>query len=218
MVNRCSLKTIQKFNIGFAPKNKSGLIEYLNENTDDSEAIVASGLIFQDPDGYAFDFFYNRVMFPVLHGTRIVGFGGRTIGEAFPKYINTKKTPIYNKSRVLFGLHTTRHYIQKRRTAILLEGYFDLVVLYDHGVRNCAALCGTAFTDEHGGLLQRYADKVYIMLDGDAAGGAGAARAKKVLKKHKIYGGNIVLPPTVDPEDFVRKYGKSKLNSLEIKK
>ena len=218
VANRCSRSTIEKFNIGFAPKNNLGLVKSLNSKTDDEEAIIASGLIFQDDASYSYDFFYNRIMFPILSGTRIIGFGGRTVGNAFPKYINTKKTVIYNKSRILFGVQTTRAAIQQKRKAILVEGYFDLVVLYDHQIKNCAALCGTAFTPDHGRLLQRYADKVYIMLDGDAGGGAGTARAKKVLKHLNIYGGKLLLPPKTDPEDFIRKYGKNKFKSLEIKK
>jgi len=216
--DRCSAKTAKVFNIGFAPKKKSGLVEYLNTHTDDTEAIVKSGLIFQDPDNYSYDFFYNRIIFPIEHGTRIVGFGGRTIAHAFPKYINTKKTAIYTKSRVLFGLSTTRLHILKTKKAILLEGYFDVVVLYDHDVRNCVAVCGTAFTKEHASLLSRYTSDVYVLLDGDVAGKKASKRARDYLKAADIYGGTLYLPTGQDPEDFIRAHGKAGLRKLKVKK
>ncbi len=209
LYQRVSKETADIFGIGYAPPTPT-LIDLLS---DQLESAVNVGLLFSDDYEYVFQRFRNRIMFPIIHAGKVVGFGGRTIGNDKKKYINSPATSLYNKSEILFGLHTTRKNIEQEGYAILVEGYFDVVGLYDCDVKNVCALCGTAFTINHVFSLKRYCDQVYLMLDPDDAGKKAAKKAKKLLKSINFKYKEIGLPGKRDPDEFVKKFGKERLLS-----
>lgn len=216
--SRISKKTADKFYVGYAPANTDKFIEYLNQNKVSTSSVKALGLVVFDLDNNAYAQFSNRIMLPVIHAGRVLGFGGRTIVNNKLKYINSKASILYNKSEVLYGLWKTRKSIWKSGHCFLVEGYFDVLGLYNLGLTNCAASCGTAFTQDHAQLLHRYTKQVYILYDGDDAGKAAAVRAKKVLKSVGIYKGTVTLPEGMDPDVFIAKHGKSAVYKLKVKK
>jgi DNA primase len=216
LYNRISKKIAKRYYVGYAPKG--GLVSYLNKYGVKEKDAKALGLVYIDYEGTASEYFSDRIMFPIIHANRIVGFGGRTISNAKPKYLNSKSSVLYNKSAVLYGLWKARQATYNQGYGILLEGYFDVLAFATHGVQNCFSVCGTSLTQDQARALKRYTSKVYVMFDGDSAGNEAAKNAKKVLKKEHIYGGRIVLPKNLDPDEFINKYGKKKLKSLEIKK
>lgn len=209
LYNRVSKKTADAFGIGYAPPT-TALLDLLQNNL---EAAVDSGLCVANDYEYVFQRFQNRIMFPIIYGGEIVGFGGRTLGNDKKKYLNSPSTALYNKSEILFGLHQTRRYIENYGYAFLVEGYFDVVGLFDFGIKNACGLCGTALTLNHIFSLKRYCDTVYLMLDPDEAGRTASRKAKKLLKKISFKHKEIVLPGKRDPDEFVKKYGKEKLLS-----
>jgi DNA primase len=173
------------------------------------EELERSGLIVlrEDRRGY-YDRFRHRLIFPIrdLHG-RIVGFGGRALGTDEPKYLNSPETALYAKGRHLFGLFDAREAIRRAGQAILVEGYFDWLALMEHGIENVVATLGTALTDEQVRLLRRYAERVVLNFDADAAGRQAMSRHLERL----IRGGMDVaiagLPEGEDPDSFVRRFG-----------
>ena len=178
-----------------------------------------SGLVVFDYDNNAYPRFTHRIMIPIIHAGRLIGFGGRTLGpetKQNPKYINSKASVLYNKSEVLYGLWRARASIEKLGYAFLVEGYFDVLSLVNHKIYNCVGLCGTAFTKDQAKQLKRYTEKVYIMLDGDNPGKVAAKKAKIILKKNHIYGGRVILPNQLDPDEFIKKYGREALNKVKI--
>jgi DNA primase len=219
LYDRLSKKTADAYFIGYAPNG--GLVQYLNKHDVTERDAKDSGLIILDYDDNAFERFTNRIMFPIIHAGRLVGFGGRTLGEETkknPKYLNSKASLLYNKSEVLYGLWRARTAIDRLGYGFLVEGYFDVLGLANHKVQNCVGVCGTALTREQAKQLKRYTDKIYVMLDGDEAGKLAAKKAKIVLKKEKVYAGRMTLPKKLDPDEFVSKYGRKALNKVKIVK
>lgn len=216
---RIDKNTAKKYFIGYAPNG--GFVEYLNKHNVAKKDASKSGLVVFDYDNNAYARFNNRIMIPIIHAARLVGFGGRTLGSVAqknPKYINSKASVLYNKSEVLYGLWRARKFIEKLGYSFLVEGYFDVLNLAKHKVNNCVGLCGTAFTREQAKQLKRYTDKVYVMLDSDPAGRIAAKKAKNILKKEHIYAGRVRLPNKLDPDEFVEKYGRKALNRVKILK
>lgn len=216
---RITKPTVRKFFIGYSPK--SGFVEYLNKHDVDESIAREAGLVTFDYNGNALNRFADRIILPIIHANRLVGFGGRTLTEVTkrnPKYINSKTSVLFNKSEVLYGLWRARKEMLRRGYGIIVEGYFDVYGLFEAGVKNSVASCGTALTRDQARLLARYADKVYVMLDGDDAGQEAAKKAKKILKKEKVYGGIMVPPKGMDPFELVTKYGKKGLKRVKIKK
>lgn len=214
--NRISPSTVRKFLIGYAPRN--GFIEFLNEHKVQEEAVRDLGLVTLDYDDNAYPRHSNRLMIPIIHARRVIGFGGRTLGNEDPKYLNSKTSLLYNKKEVLYGLWLTRRSIVKKGYAILVEGYFDVLTPYDKGLTNVIATCGTTLTPEQARLLHRYTQKVYVMYDGDPPGIKAAKRAREILSKERVFAGIIKLPKEYDPASFIEKYGIKGLKELQIKK
>jgi DNA primase len=216
---RISKKIADRYFIGYAPNG--GLVQFLNKYDVQENDAKDTGLILLDYDGNAFERFTHRIMIPIIHAGRLVGFGGRTLGEETkknPKYINSKSSLLYNKSEVLYGLWRARYAIDKLGYGFLVEGYFDVLGLANYKVHNCVGLCGTALTRDQAKQLKRYTDKIYVMLDGDDAGKTAAKKAKIVLKKERVYAGRVLLPKKLDPDEFVKKYGRKALNKVRIVK
>src|SRR5574341_462450 len=171
-----------------------------------------AGLVVEGREGREYDRFRGRLMFPIagIDG-QVIGFGGRALGdEKGAKYINTPETLLYKKSRVLYGIDLAREAIRKTRSAVLVEGYFDVIGLHQAGVKNAVAVCGTALTPEHLELLRRCdCREVAILFDGDPAGLAAPARAAEALLPSGMAGKVAALPGQADPDEFAREGGRA---------
>ena len=202
-------ETRKAFRLGYAPDSWEGLSSHLKQRGASSAQIERSGLVVKKDAGGFYDRFRGRVIFPVLDAQgRAVAFGGRTMSkDGEPKYLNSPETPAYTKGRHLYGLHLTRDEIRRRKFAILVEGYLDLIIPYQFGVRNLVASLGTALTPEQVKLLGRFARKVVVNYDGDRAGVQAAKRAIETLLTEDFEVKVLVLPDNADPDEFIRNYG-----------
>ncbi|HVG38006.1 MAG TPA: DNA primase [Pyrinomonadaceae bacterium] len=197
------------FRLGYAPDRWDGLSAHLEKEGASAAEIEKSGLVVKKERGGYYDRFRGRVIFPVLDAVgKPVAFGGRTLAhDGEPKYLNSPETAAYTKGRHLFGLHLTRDEIKRKHFAILVEGYLDLIVPYQHGVGNMVASLGTALTGEQAKLLGRFARKVVVNYDGDKAGIAAAKRATEALLAEDYEVKVLVLPDGADPDEFIRQHG-----------
>ncbi|MES2856653.1 MAG: DNA primase [Bdellovibrionota bacterium] len=161
-----------------------------------------------------FDLFRDRLMFPIFSPTSdVIGFGGRTLGDAMPKYVNSSDSPVFNKSKILYGLHETGKFIRAQDEAIVVEGYMDAISLYAAGIKNVVAILGTAFTADHAKLLKRYTLNVKMLLDGDEAGINAADRSLPVLLEGGLMPKGFILPEKMDPDDYVKANGPDVLRT-----
>lgn len=202
---------IQKeFRIGYSLDTWDGLLNVLKEKNIDEKLIEQSGLVsVNEEKDRVFDRFRGRIMFPVLDvNGKPVAFGARAMGSDEPKYLNSPETPAYIKGQHLYGLFQSKNAIRQKKFAILVEGYLDLIALYQFGITNVAASLGTAFTPEQSKLLNRFADRVVINYDGDSAGIKAARRAVEHLLPQEFDIKVLVLPNGKDPDDFIRENGK----------
>jgi len=207
-------ETSQTFKLGFAPDSWEALSTHLRQKGATQDELEKSGLVVKKDEGGSYDRFRGRLMFPVFDAQgKPIAFGGRTLDpEGEPKYLNSPETPAYTKGRNLYGLHLTRDEIRRQGFAILVEGYLDLIVPYQFGVRNMVASLGTALTPEQVKLIGRFARKVLVNYDGDRAGVQAAKRAIETILAEDIEVKVLVLPDNADPDDFIRKNGVSEYN------
>ncbi len=197
---------MKKFGLGYADKYSDDLYRYLRSKGYDDQLLKDSGLIMIDEKRGAHDKFWNRAMFPIMNvHNKIIGFGGRVMGEGEPKYLNSPETQIFDKSRNLYGLNLSR--ASKRAQLLLCEGYMDVIALHQAGFDNAVASLGTAFTSGHASLLKRYAKEVYLTFDSDNAGVKAALRAIPILKEAGIAAKVIRMEPYKDPDEFIRALG-----------
>ena len=202
------------FRLGYAPNSWDALGNYLKSKGSTIGQIERSGLVVKKEQGGYYDRFRGRLIFPVMDAQgRPVAFGARAMrpGDE-PKYLNSPETAAYTKGRHLFGLNVTRDEIRRKKFAILVEGYLDLIVPFQHGVRNVVASLGTALTPEQAKLLNRFARKVVVNYDGDRAGINAAKRAIEVLLPEDFEVKVLVLPDGADPDEFVRARGVEEYN------
>lgn len=201
-----SQQTMKKFGLGYANKFSDDLYKYLRQQGYEDNILKESGLISIDEKRGGHDKFWNRVMFPIMDAnSRVIGFGGRVMGDGSPKYLNSPETAIFDKSRNLYGLHLAR---SSRRSYILLcEGYMDVIALHQAGFDNAVASLGTAFTAGHANLLKRYTKEVYCTFDSDAAGIKAALRAIPILKEADITTKIVKMKPYKDPDEFIKAQG-----------
>ena len=201
-------KTIKKFGLGYSQKSWNELMDYLLSKGYDKQDLVQCGLVNHKAEGNKYyDRFRNRVMFPIFdYRGNVIGFGGRVLDDSLPKYLNSPDSLIFNKRYNLYGLNFSRKNIVDR-TIILVEGYMDLISLFQYGVRNVVATLGTALTEQQGNLIKRYADTAIISYDSDEAGVKATLRAIEILSKIGINVKIINLKDCKDPDEFVRKYG-----------
>ncbi|HAF16236.1 MAG TPA: DNA primase [Blastocatellia bacterium] len=203
-------ETRKTFRLGYAPDSWDALSIHLRQKGASQEQIERSGLVVKKEEGGSYDRFRGRLIFPVLDIQRKpIAFGGRTLRNEDAKYINSPETAAYVKGRNLFGLHLTRDEIRRDGFAILVEGFLDLIVPYQFGIRNVVASLGTALTPEQAGLLGRFARKVVVNYDGDNAGVQAAKKAIEILLAEDIEVKILVLPDNSDPDEFIRKSGAS---------
>jgi len=204
---------IRRFGLGASPKGWDGLLSHLEAQGFESALLEKAGLVVRR-DNRCFDMFRGRVMFPIINAQgRVLGFGGRAMGDAQPKYLNTAETPIFNKRLGLYGLN----FVKKERSVghlVLVEGYMDTVSLRKYGVQGVVATLGTALTEEQARLMKRYAPEVWISYDGDAAGQKAALRALDILDHQEIPARVIDYPAGMDPDDFIKANGLSGFEAL----
>jgi len=206
-------ETRKTFRLGYAPDSWDGLSSHLKRKGASAGQIERSGLVVKKDAGGFYDRFRGRVIFPVLDAQgRAVAFGGRVMAASEPKYLNSPETAAYTKGRHLYGLHQTRDEIRRKKFAILVEGYLDLIIPYQFGVRNAVASLGTALTPEQAKLLGRFARRVVVNYDGDRAGVAAAKRAIETLLAEDFDIKVLVLPEGTDPDEFIKASGVEAYN------
>jgi DNA primase len=213
--------TIEKFRIGYATEEWQGLDRHFRSRKVPIALAEALGLLkakkgvsqsAQSREDTHFDLYRDRIMFPIFSpSSDVIGFGGRTLGDGLPKYLNSHDSAVFNKSRVLYGLHETGKFIRAQDSAVVVEGYMDAIALYTAGIKNVVAILGTAFTPEHARLLKRYSLNVTMLLDGDEAGITAAERSLPILLEAGIMPKGLLLPEKMDPDDFVKAHGGEKL-------
>ena len=198
--------TIKAFGLGYSNKYSDDLYRYLKERGYKDEMIATAGLISIDERHGAHDKFWNRVMFPIMDvNSRVIGFGGRVMGDAKPKYLNSPETLIFDKSRNLYGLNRARS--TRKPYFLLCEGYMDVISLHQAGFTNAVASLGTALTPGHASLIKRYVKEVYLTYDSDEAGTKAALRAIPILKDVGITAKIIRMEPYKDPDEFIKNLG-----------
>ena len=197
---------IRRFGLGAAPERRNALPDALTEQGFTTDELLKAGLIGQK-DGRTYDMFRGRAIFPIINAQgRVLGFGGRAMGDAQPKYLNTSDTPIFNKRQGLYAMNMVRKEGPLRRL-ILVEGYMDTVSLRKAGVDGVVATLGTALTPEQARLIKRYAPEVIVSYDGDSAGQKAILRALDILDEEEMKANVLVFPDGLDPDDFVRMHG-----------
>ena len=199
-------KTITAFGLGYSNKFSDDLYKYLRSKGYSEELIRQAGLISTDERHGVYDKFWNRVMFPIMDvNSRVIGFGGRVMGDAKPKYLNSPETPVFDKSRNLYGLNRAR--TSRKPYFLLCEGYMDVIALHQAGFTNAVASLGTALTPGHASLIRRYVQEVYLTYDSDDAGTRAALRAVPILREAGISAKVIRMDPYKDPDEFIKNLG-----------
>lgn len=197
---------IHSFGLGYSNKYSNDLYQYLKSKGYRDELIVKAGLVTVDERYGVSDKFWNRVMFPIMDSnSRVIGFGGRVMGDAKPKYLNSPETMIFDKSRNLYGLNRARS--SRKPYFLLCEGYMDVISLHQAGFSNAVASLGTALTPGHAALIKRYVKEVYLTYDSDEAGTKAALRAMPILKDVGITARIIRMEPYKDPDEFIKHLG-----------
>ena len=198
--------TIRKFGLGYSDKYGSGLYRYLKAKEYSDERLRDSGLFNVDERHGVYDKFWNRVIFPIMDvNNRVIGFGGRVMGDGKPKYLNSPETRIFDKSRNLYGLNEARR--SRKNYIILCEGYMDVIAMHQAGFTNAVASLGTALTSGHASLLKRYTSEVLLLYDSDEAGVRAALRGIPILREAGVNSRVVDLKPYKDPDEFIRNLG-----------
>lgn len=200
-------ETIRHFGLGFSDRTSGELYRYIKSKGYSDQVLKETGLFTYDERRGTYDKFWNRVMFPILdRNNRVIAFGGRVMGDAKPKYLNSPETLVFDKSRNLYGLNFIHG---KQEEGILIcEGYMDVIALHQAGFTNAVASLGTAFTSQHCSLLKRYTDMVYLCYDSDGAGVKAAMRAIPMLREAQIRVKVIDMNPYKDPDEFIKGLSK----------
>ena len=199
-------ETMKKFGLGYSDQYSDDLYRYLRSKGYEDEILKESGLVSINEKRGGYDKFWNRAMFPIMDvHNKVIGFGGRVMGEGEPKYLNSPETPIFDKSRNLYGLNFAR--TTKKSQLLLCEGYMDVIALHQAGFDNAVASLGTSLTTGHANLLKRYTKEVYLTYDSDGAGVKAALRAIPILKEAGITTKIINMKPYKDPDEFIKALG-----------
>jgi len=206
---------IKHFRLGFAPDTWRSLTDYIEGSGSSLKLAEQAGLIVAGKEGSFYDRFRGRLIFPIenVFG-EIVAFGGRVMEKGEPKYLNSPESPVYIKGKNLYGLNKAKEEIRKQGFALIVEGYLDLISLWNAGIRNVVATLGTALTREHLELLRRYTLDVVALFDPDEAGKKALDRSLELFLSMNMHAKALILPEGCDPDDYVKKYGKEKLDKL----
>lgn len=210
-----SEETISKFTLGYAPPGWENLLDVAQKRSLSPDVLRKAGLaIPREKGGGYYDRFRDRVIFPIANLTgKIVGFGGRilTDSEEQPKYVNSPETPIYNKGKILYGLFQARNAVREGDRVIVVEGYTDMISLFQAGILNVVASSGTAFTSDQARLIGRYTKNVVLLFDADSAGSEAALRGVETLLENDLDVDIVSLPPGTDPDSYVKAKGENAL-------
>ena len=206
---------IKQFRLGYVPDTWRSLTDYIEDNGFSMKLAEQAGLVIAGKEGSFYDRFRGRLIFPIenVFG-EIVAFGGRVLEKGEPKYLNSPESPVYTKGKNLYGLNKAKEEIRKRGFALIVEGYFDLISLWNAGICNVVATLGTALTREHIELLRRYTVEVVALFDPDEAGIKALDRSLELFLSTQMRARALILPGGYDPDDYVRKFGKEKMEEL----
>lgn len=207
-----SKETLEKFKIGYAPYKSEELIEQLYKLGYSQEELLESGIFSKSMEGKIYSKFFNRLIFPIENiQSKIIGFGGRVIGNSEPKYLNSPETNIFKKKYNLYALNNAKDEIKKKNQALVMEGYMDVVSVWQKGIFNAVASLGTSFTEEQGRLLTRFTNEIIMVYDNDSAGKNAAIRAVSILRPLNVNVKIADLQGAKDPDEFINRFG---LNSF----
>jgi len=203
-----SSNTISEFSIGYALNEWDGLYKELTKNSVNIQYCIDLGLLVKSDKGQIYDRFRGRIIFPIYsEAGKVIAFGGRTMFDEPSKYLNSPDTPIYKKSEHLYGFYNTKKFLRENKRAILVEGYFDLVSLYQGGVKNVVASLGTALTNQQIYLMMRFSEKIYVFYDNDEAGDKAAKRAIQMMLEQNLSPYIVKNFSVKDPDDLIRSQG-----------
>lgn len=213
---------VEQFNLGYAPGGWDNLIRFLQKSGVPLETAEKAGLIVPKKQKGYYDRFRNRIMFPILDVTgQVVAFGGRVMDDSKPKYLNSPETPVYHKGRVLYGLNAAREQCRSRGCVFIVEGYFDLLVMHQHGIKNTVATLGTALTQDHIRRVSRAAGsgdkKAYLVFDSDQAGINAAKRTIGAFLEESMQAAVVLLPSGHDPDSYLSEHGVEAFDRLAQK-
>lgn len=210
-----NIQIIKKFGLGYSMDSWSGLMEELKSKGYSDKDLEMAGLVGRTRDGERlYDKFRNRIIFPIIDlQSRVIGFGGRVLDDAMPKYLNSQDSLAFSKGHNLYGLNLIRERKDRERI-ILVEGYMDVISLYSYGFSYAVASLGTAFTESQAKLLSRYGNQVYICYDSDAAGEKATEKALEVLREIGVDARVILLPKGFDPDDYIKRYNREAFEDL----
>ena len=201
-----SIKTHQ---IGFIGEDNREIFHHLLSKGFKKEDILRTGNFRIDNAGNVVSYFYNRIMIPIFDlSGKVVGFSGRSFSGQEPKYLNSIDSPIFKKGEVLYLMNLSKEYIRETKEAIVVEGYFDAIALFENGIKNVVSTMGTSFTEQHARLLKRFASKIYFFFDNDLGGRSGAERAVEICNKVELTPLVITSNSNLDPDEIILKYGK----------
>ncbi len=206
---------VKQFRLGYAPDTWRSLTDFMEKSGLSLKLAEQAGLIIPGKEGGFYDRFRGRLIFPIenVFG-EIVAFGGRILGKGEPKYLNSPESPVYIKGKNLYGLNKAKDEIRKKDFALIVEGYFDLISLWNAGIRNVVATLGTALTRDHLDLLRRYCVDVVALFDPDEAGKKALDRSLELFLSTEMRARALILPDGYDPDDYVRKFGQDKMEDL----
>jgi DNA primase len=208
-------ETVKQYRLGFAENSWCSLVNYIKINGLSLEIAEQAGLVIAGKESGCYDRFRGRLIFPIENSAgEVIAFGGRIINKGEPKYLNSPESPAYIKGKNLYGLNRTREEIRKSGFALIVEGYFDLISLWNAGIGNVVASLGTALTREHLELLRRYTTEVVALFDPDEAGRKALDRSLELFLSMDMRARVLVLPDGLDPDDYVKKNGAEKLKKL----
>jgi len=210
---------IESFQLGYVPAGWDHVIKYFSKKRVSLKLLEKAGLVVpkKDQKGY-YDRFRNRIIFPIFDvSNQVIAFGGRVLDDALPKYLNSPDTPVYNKSRSLYGLSRAKRKCRKSGRVYIVEGYFDLLTLHMHGIENAVATLGTALTTDHLRVLKGFSEQAILVFDSDVAGIKAAKRSTGLFRQENIEGRIVILPTGHDPDSYLRKYGTQAFREISDK-
>jgi len=216
---RLTKKTIDDFHIGYAPLGWERLVNHFSQKKIPANLVEKTGLIIskRSRGGY-YDRFRNRIVFPIFNlNQQVIGFGGRVLDDALPKYLNSPETPVFNKSRSLYGLNRAKKRCRESDTVFIVEGYFDLLALHQHGIENTVATLGTGLTKEHIRLLKGFVSKFYLVYDSDDSGIKAAHRVIEIFRTEEVDARIVVLPAGHDPDSYLFNSGSEAFTDVVSK-
>ena len=209
-------ETLETFHVGYVPDGWRNLMPYLMQKKIPADLMAKAGLILENRQktGY-YDRFRNRIIFPIFNmASQVVGFGGRVLDKSLPKYLNSPETLVYSKSNSLYGLHLAKPECRKTATVYIVEGYMDLLALWQHGIRNVVATLGTSMTSEHVRMLKGHCEKAILVYDSDDAGLKAAARSIEIFDKGHLDASIMILPDGHDPDSYLFEKGEGAFREL----